>query len=58
MLGTCVGTLRAGYPAIAITGPRQSGKTTFVQQAFPDLPYINLESPLERDAFHHDPAGS
>ena len=46
-----------GYPAIAVTGPRQSGKTTFVQAAFPDRPYVNFESPIERADFDGDPIG-
>lgn len=37
-----------GYAAIVITGPRQSSKTTFAKTAFPELPYCNLESPIER----------
>jgi len=49
--------LRRGYPAIAITGPRQSGKTTFARMAFPDLGYVNLESPIERVALQQDPVG-
>lgn len=52
-----VGSLRQGYPAIGITGPRQSGKTTLAQMAFPDLPYVNLESPIERASFDEDPIG-
>ncbi len=31
------------YPVIAVLGPRQSGKTTLVQMAFPDHKYISLE---------------
>ena len=46
-----------GYPVIAITGPRQSGKTTLARALFPDKPYINLEDPLERAYFHNDPRG-
>ncbi|TVR47750.1 MAG: ATP-binding protein [Planctomycetota bacterium] len=49
--------LRKGYPAIAITGPRQSGKTTLARAACPDLPYVNFESPLERADFEADPLG-
>ena len=49
--------LRKGYPAVAITGPRQSGKTTLAKQACSDLPYINFESPLERVEFNADPQG-
>lgn len=33
------------YKAIAVVGPRQSGKTTLVRQVFKDKPYINLENP-------------
>ena len=49
--------LRKGYPAIAITGPRQSGKTTLARAACPELPYVNFESPLERVDFEADPIG-
>jgi hypothetical protein len=53
-----IATLRRGYPAIAITGPRQSGKTTLAQQACgAEFPYVNFESPLERVAFTADPNG-
>ena len=31
------------YPVVAITGPRQSGKTTLVRDLFPDRPYVLLE---------------
>ena len=48
---------RDSYPAILVTGPRQSGKTTFVKACFSDLPYVNLESPLERADFESDPLG-
>jgi predicted AAA+ superfamily ATPase len=33
------------YPVLAMTGPRQSGKTTLVQATFPDKPYVSLEDP-------------
>ncbi len=49
--------LRESYPAIAITGPRQSGKTTLARTSCPDLPYVNFESPLERADFVADPLG-
>lgn len=32
-------------PILSITGPRQSGKTTLSQLAFPDYDYFNLEHP-------------
>ena len=31
------------YPVVAVTGPRQSGKTTLVGMTFPDRPYVTLE---------------
>jgi predicted AAA+ superfamily ATPase len=44
-----------GYPLLAITGPRQSGKTTLARQVFGHLPYASLEDPLEQAAFDADP---
>lgn len=35
------------YPILTVTGPRQSGKTTLCRQAFPDKPYVSLETPSE-----------
>jgi len=31
------------FPVMAVTGPRQAGKTTFLQDFFPDYKYYNLE---------------
>jgi predicted AAA+ superfamily ATPase len=33
------------YPVVAITGPRQSGKTTLARSALPGKPYVSLEDP-------------
>lgn len=41
-------TLQAKFPIIAITGPRQSGKTTLMKQAFPKYRYVSLENPDNR----------
>lgn len=49
--------IRAGYPVITITGPRQSGKTTLARAAFADKPYISLETPDEREFARTDPRG-
>lgn len=38
-----------GFPVLAVTGPRQSGKTTLARAAFPSLPHINLEDPDTRE---------
>ena len=36
------------FPVIALTGPRQSGKTTLARSSFPDKPYRTLEDPETR----------
>ncbi len=44
-------------PVVAVTGPRQSGKTTLCRYAFPEKPYVSLE-PLDiRDYAVKDPRG-
>jgi len=47
--------LAAGFPVLALTGPRQSGKTTLARSAFPQLPYVNLEDPDTRELALADP---
>lgn len=43
------------YPFVTVTGPRQSGKTTLCRHAFPELAYVNLESPRSRRFAEEDP---
>lgn len=50
-----VDRLTRGYPVVGITGPRQSGKTTFVRDAFPDKPYVSLEDLDTRELAKEDP---
>ena len=45
------------YPAVVVTGPRQSGKTTLCQMAFPDRRYVSLEALDNRDFARNDPRG-
>jgi predicted AAA+ superfamily ATPase len=45
----------AKYPILAITGPRQAGKTTFLKTTFPDYKYITLENPDIRTYALEDP---
>jgi predicted AAA+ superfamily ATPase len=45
------------YPVVSLTGPRQSGKTTLVREAFPRHPYASLEVPDQREFAQQDPRG-
>ncbi|MDP1524661.1 MAG: ATP-binding protein [Rhodocyclaceae bacterium] len=57
---TLTGTLRrlaAAFPIVAITGPRQSGKTTLARAVFADKPYVSLENPAELAFAEEDPRG-
>jgi predicted AAA+ superfamily ATPase len=42
---------------VAVTGPRQSGKTTLVRHVFADKPYVSLEDPIELAFAREDPRG-
>lgn len=54
---TTLQTLAKGYPVLAITGPRQSGKTTLARSTFPDKPYVSLEDLDTRAFAQEDPRG-
>ena len=43
------------YPIVAITGPRQSGKTTLLKQLFPNYTYLSLENPDTSEFAKSDP---
>ena len=43
------------YPVVALTGPRQSGKTTLLKNAFPNYKYVSLEKPDVREFATKDP---
>lgn len=49
--------LADGYPVVAVTGPRQSGKTTLVRAMFASRPYVSLEDLDEREFAAQDPRG-
>ncbi len=45
------------YPAVVVTGPRQSGKTTLCQIVFPAKAYVSLEALDIREYALSDPRG-
>jgi predicted AAA+ superfamily ATPase len=46
------------FPAVVLTGPRQSGKTTLLKHLFSDIyDYVSLEPPDSRAAAQEDPRG-
>ncbi len=49
--------LMKGFPIVSVTGPRQSGKTTFLQHNFPNYKYFNLENPLTLAMIREDVKG-
>ncbi len=49
--------LAKGWPIVAVTGPRQSGKTTLVREVFPAKSYVSLEDPDQQEFARRDPRG-
>lgn len=50
-------SLAGQFKAVAVVGPRQSGKTTIVRFVFGNKPYVNLENPDIRRYAIEDPRG-
>ncbi len=49
--------LASKFKTVAVTGARQTGKTTLVKQVFKSKPYVSLENPDTRNFALEDPRG-
>ena len=56
-LSPAIRNLSRMFPIVAVTGPRQSGKTTLVKHEFSSHPYVSLEDPDEMEYANADPRG-
>jgi len=45
----------ATFPCLAVTGPRQSGKSTLLRHALPEYRYVTLDDPAVLGQAHSDP---
>lgn len=54
---TVIQSLLEKYPILALTGPRQSGKTTLLRNMLPTYQYVSLEDIDQRTFAEGDPKG-
>ncbi len=55
-LSPTLGRAIDAFPAVLVTGPRQSGKTTFLRHELgAEYRYVSFDDPLERDFARTDP---
>lgn len=47
--------LLASAPCVAVTGPRQAGKSTLLRHCLPEYKYVTLDDPFFREQAHSDP---
>ena len=52
-----VGALFSAFPAVLITGPRQVGKSTLLNNAFKGIKNVTLDDPLQLMSLKQDPIG-
>ena len=56
-ISSSIKALLGKYPILAVTGPRQSGKTTLLKNILPEYRYVSLENTDERSFASEDPIG-
>ena len=47
--------LASQFPVVAVTGPRQAGKTTLAQMVFPDKQYVSFDDAYYRELAKNAP---
>lgn len=52
-----VGRYIKSFPAVGLTGPRQSGKSTMLKKQFPHYKYVTFDNPTNIESFENDPNG-
>lgn len=57
LLASKIETLMEMFPAVAVIGPRQCGKSTLVKAIYPDWKYYDLERPDDYQLITSDPLG-
>lgn len=57
LLATQIERLSQKFPVLAVTGPRQSGKSTLLKMLYPEKQYTSLEDPDVRAYAQQDPRG-
>lgn len=57
LLAKKIRELSSKFPIVALTGPRQSGKSTLLRHMFPDYKYVSLEDLDNREFAVTDPRG-
>ena len=43
------------FPVVALTGPRQTGKSTLLKKLFKEYTYITMDDPMDRELAKRDP---
>ena len=54
-ISAAVQRFAAHFPAVVVTGARQTGKTTLLTRLFPEYHYVSLDLPAQAQLAEEDP---